>query len=169
MPPGAAFLDANFLIALHFHTTDRHPQARALLASLTRQPNGETTRLVVSTRAIDEVLWSARILLHERDHGRGSWAELTPRERDDAWVRYSEEVADLGRILLSPDAPWEVLPVTADHLGIALSAIERHSLQPADASHYAVARRACDGCIVTNDRHFRQISDIEVIGYAVAD
>jgi predicted nucleic acid-binding protein len=167
--PPVAFLDANFVIAAHFDTVDLHLEARDLLASLRTGPNGEKTTLCMSTRVIDEVLWTARRLFFERDHGPDTWVQLSPRRRSEAWVRYSEEIAHLGRILLSPHAPWDVLSVTSDDLGVAIGAMESHSLQPADASHYAVAMRACDGCIVTNDRHFRGLADLTVIRYDEGD
>lgn len=167
--PARIYLDASFIADALFSHTRLHSRASALLRRLRTAVARRDSRVLTSTRAVDEVLWIARLFVYERDHGRGSWAELSPGGRDEAWRRYSEEIANLGRILLSPDAPWEVLPVTAEDLGLALSAMESHALQPADASHYAVACRACDGCIVTNDRHFRQIGDLHVIRYDASD
>jgi predicted nucleic acid-binding protein len=163
------YLDASFIADVIFSRTRLHSRASALMHRLRTAAGNHESRVFTSTRAIDEVLWIARVFVHERDHGRGTWSGLSRRERDEAWVRYSEEIANLGRILLSPDAPWEILSVTAEDLGLAVSAMESHSLQPADASHYAVACRACDGTIITNDRHFAQISDLQVIRYDSAD
>lgn len=73
----------------------------------------------------------------------------------------------LGRLLLSPDAPWEVLSVTAEDAGVAVGAIETHGLQPADAFHYAVCRRECESCIITNDRHFRALPELNCVRYDV--
>jgi len=107
-------------------------------------------------------------MLFDTEHGQGAWDSGRPQDRADAWLRYSEEIAYLGRLLLAPDAPWEVLSVTAEDAGVALEAIERHGLQPADAFHYAVCRRACDSCIVTNDRHFRGLSELNCIRYDIS-
>lgn len=122
--------------------------------------------LCMSSRVVDEFLWIARVPLFNRDHGLGAWDLLTLREAADAW-RYSEEIAYLGRLLLSPDAPWEVLSVTAEDAGVAVGAIETHGLQPADAFHYAVCRRECESCIITNDRHFRALPELNCVRYDV--
>jgi len=64
-----------------------------------------------------------------------------------------------------PDAPWEVLSVTAEDAGVAIEAIESHALQPADAFLYRICRRACGSCIVTNHRHFRGMRELNCIRY----
>ena len=161
----AAFLDANFVIDAFIDSASLHGAARDLLIELAAHARQGRIRLCLSTRVIDEVLWASRIVLVRRDHGQAAWAGMGADERADAWLRYSEEIAYLGRLLLAPDAPWEVLSVTAEDAGLAIEAIERHGLQPADAFHYAVCRRACDSCIVTNDRHFRGLSELNCIRY----
>ncbi|MFO8082573.1 MAG: type II toxin-antitoxin system VapC family toxin [Armatimonadota bacterium] len=164
-----AFLDSSFIADLLFEDAKFYDSANRLMRRFEASRRQADIRLCVSTRVVDEVLWIARVFLFDGDHGPGSWAALSPRGREEAWISYSEEIADLGRVLLSPDAPWEVLSVTIDDLGLAVSAMQSHSLQPADASHYAVACRNCNGCIVTNDRHFRQISELDVIRYDAGD
>ena len=137
----------------------------ALFQDLRGRDTGSPLRLCISTRVVDELLWIARVFLFEADRGAGAWADVGAAVAAEAWLRYSEEIAHLGRLLLAPDAPWEVLSVTAEDAGMAIEAIERHGLQPADAFHYAVCRRECDSCIVTNDRHFRGLSELNCIRY----
>lgn len=50
---------------------------------------------------------------------------------------------------------------------MAVAVIETHGLQPADAFHYAVCRRTCRSCIITNDRHFRSLAELNCIHYDV--
>jgi len=163
----AVFLDTSFIIDSIFRAAGPHPAASELLTQLAMGRMEGRIRLCVSTRVIDELLWASRTILLERDRGVRSWGRLTAREASEAWLRYSEEIAHLGRLLLSPDAPWEVLGVTAEDAGMAVGVIETHGLQPADAFHYAVCQRACESCIITNDRHFRALPELNCIRYDV--
>ena len=162
---GGVLLDSNFIVAFVNDGDRWHESAALMLASLVRLRQAEGLRLATSTRVLDEVWWKRTQLKVEAEQGRGSWNRLTRSARRTALVSARGLLeglhADLQRCGV------EILGVPPESVDLALGFVVREvgGLEPADAFHAAVMRLNGITSIVTNDRDFARVDDVQVIRY----
>ena len=101
----------------------------------------------------------AAIRLAEPGNHRTSW--LTWVEVAGKWCKPgSEEMYDIYRHLL---APMGLYTITKEIIHRAAELVGNYNLKPADAIHAATA--IVEGCteFVTNDAHFRRVTELNVL------
>jgi len=161
------FLDANFILACVFPDEVHHDAAWRLLGEFSEAVRNGAAPPVVSTRVLEEVVWTSCRLLYDREHEPGAFAQLPPTGQFRLLSRQSRPLRQLATRLLSDDAPYRVLPLTADDCSAAFTLATARGIPLPDAMHVAMARRLCGGFIVTNDRHMRALPDVTCITYGL--
>lgn len=158
--PLLQILDANSIVACIFPDERRHHAAWELLDGLTEDVRAGGPPLVVSPRWLAEVIRTCSRLLYDREHGPTSFTALSPDARTEALVSYSQPLRDTAAKLLADGAPHLIAPVLPDDRAVAAEVATSRGLGLPDALQVVMARRLCEGRIVTNDRHMRSLPDV---------
>jgi len=163
----SAFLDTNFLVSCLMKTDRFNRHALAFLHGLLPSVRAGKKRLFVSARVLEEVVWTCWRVLHDREHGRGSFSALSQAQRLASLPSYRGPLKDIVRLLLSHGMPYEIAELSAGDFADGAEIVLEHAIPLPDAMHVAMARRLCDGFIVTNDRHMRALPDVTCITYGL--
>ena len=144
------YLDANFVVGLAWPAHIWHPQAQALLGSLTERATG----LVLSSLALSEAIY--QLMRLEQKQAAPAQPETDQEAPADqlrfGWADRLDEVVNTLPNLRSfepPDARF--------HRQV-IRAVRDYRLDPTDAFHYTATRQlTCP--IITNDVGFQKIPD----------
>jgi len=128
------YLDANVFL---YATLDKGKLGITAANLITAVEKGKA-KAAISALVVDEVIW---VLLKERDRATA--------------VRMGKAIFELANL--------EVIPLTEEIMFNSLSLMEKTNLSPRDSAHVATMKSKNISRIISQDKHFDSIENIERI------
>ncbi len=153
------FLDTNFVISFAVKPPKSqkdeytmHLNAKRLMTKLVSRK----VNIYISLLILSEMWFVLTRNLYELVQGKGTWRYV--EDKGTIFEQFSSDLVIYTRKLFNIPR-LKLIPIK-DHKRIAENAldnIKNYSLYPNDALHISTTQSENISCIVTNDRHFRQI------------
>lgn len=156
LPSHVAYIDPSFLLNILVEKARFHKQCVEYKDRL----KSERLLLFLSNLGLDEI-WYVLIKLQAiKEHGIKGWQKYL-NKHPEAVRKYADLLSKITSTILEiPNL--HLIEISAEQTLEALSLIKRYGLLPRDAIHLAAATLSNIGNIITTDKDFNIVTDINI-------